>query len=174
MATDITNKLACMWCCGHYPNIVGPTHDYIESTPGCWAAYGRVLALHYQNYPAFEHIHRLAVDTYAIQHPGKPSRRAIQSVWGHVLASFWFLRQQLPSDEVRTRLGTFVDGDHSGRNGWLTPPEFSGALNVSHINVTADIHSHVASVHDWGESVFDRWWSMHGDLIERVAHSLEG
>ena len=26
----------CMWCKGEFPHFEGPTHKYIESTPGCW------------------------------------------------------------------------------------------------------------------------------------------
>ena len=37
----------CMWCKGHFLDEGGPTHEYMESTSGCWAAFGRVLALHY-------------------------------------------------------------------------------------------------------------------------------
>ena len=62
----------------------GPTHRYMQSTPGCWAAFGRVLAREYEDQRYFE-VHRLTVDAYAVQHPGIPGRQSIQSVAFHLV-----------------------------------------------------------------------------------------
>lgn len=56
----------------------GPTHAYIGASPGCWARYTELLA---------QGIGGMAVaDTYAVQHPGVPGRRAIQSVCLHLIS----------------------------------------------------------------------------------------
>ena len=34
----------CLGCGAELPVFAGPVHRYMESSPGCWAAYGEVLA----------------------------------------------------------------------------------------------------------------------------------
>jgi hypothetical protein len=55
----------------------------MESSPGCWQIYGEVLAREYSD-AAFRSIHRLTVDSYAVQHPGQPTAQSIQSVCVHL------------------------------------------------------------------------------------------
>jgi uncharacterized protein DUF5946 len=52
-------------------------HPYIGAAAACWALFGELSARRSEE-PAS--IARLATDTYAVQHPGVPERRAIQSV----------------------------------------------------------------------------------------------
>ena len=61
-----------MWCQGVFADEQGPTHEYMESTPGCWAAFGRVLAREYEDQRHFP-IHRLTVSGYAVYHPARRS-----------------------------------------------------------------------------------------------------
>ena len=61
----------------------GPVHAYMLSTPACWQAFGALVAREYAD-PALMEVHRLTVDTWAVQHPGDGSRRAIQSVGLHL------------------------------------------------------------------------------------------
>jgi hypothetical protein len=67
-----------MWCKGDFEAIEGPVHEYMESTPGCWAAFSKVLAAEYENYRTLGDVHRLTADTYAVQHPGQPARKSTQ------------------------------------------------------------------------------------------------
>lgn len=39
----------CFSCGGLYPNVDGPVHKYMDSSPGCWAIYGEVLAKEYSD-----------------------------------------------------------------------------------------------------------------------------
>ena len=66
---------ACFSCGAQVPDVEGPTHRYMLSSPGCWAVFGEVLAREYSN-ALYMKNHRLTVDAYAVQHPGKPSRQA--------------------------------------------------------------------------------------------------
>ncbi|MGH2615999.1 MAG: DUF5946 family protein, partial [Thermomicrobiales bacterium] len=61
----------------------GPTHPYFGSSPGCWAIYGEVLAREYEEFD-YPPIHRLTVDSYAVQHPDETSPLATQSVALHL------------------------------------------------------------------------------------------
>ena len=75
---------ACPGCGALFEERAGPTHRYMESSPACWAAYGEVLAREYSD-QAFYAVHRMSVDTYAVQHPGQPSPQTIQSVAVHLI-----------------------------------------------------------------------------------------
>jgi len=71
--------IACVGCGGLFPKTDGPTHRYMESSPGCWAYFGEVLAREYSDLQYLK-VHRLTVDAYAIQHPGQLSPQCIRSV----------------------------------------------------------------------------------------------
>ena len=83
------NQMRCDGCGLTLPRIEGPTHAYMLSSPACWKIYGEILAREYSNGDYWQ-VHRLTVDTYALQHPGKQDSRAIQSVNVH-LASLYLI-----------------------------------------------------------------------------------
>jgi hypothetical protein len=89
----------CMWCKAKLPAIVGATHEYMESTPSYWAAFGRVIAKEYSDQQFFA-VHRLTVDAYAVQHPGKQSRQSIQSVGVHLVRLCLFLEHGLEPEKA--------------------------------------------------------------------------
>ena len=65
-------RIPCVGCGARVPKMDGPTHRYMEASPGCWHVYGQVLARDYTD-PFLRAVHRLTTDTYAVQHPGRPS-----------------------------------------------------------------------------------------------------
>jgi hypothetical protein len=80
----------CPGCGVVLPAHDGPTHRYLGASAACWALYGRVMAREFNN-PAYSAIHQMSTDTYAVQHPGVPERRTIQSAALHLMtcASSW-------------------------------------------------------------------------------------
>jgi len=72
--------IKCYGCGALVKDIPGEPHKYIGASAGCWEIYGEIFAKEYSEYGYPETIHRLTVDTYAIQHPGKPSRSSVASV----------------------------------------------------------------------------------------------
>ena len=98
MATDRDTVVACPGCGAVVPDIEGPTHAYIGAGPGCWAAWGEFQARSFAS-PAIAAVQPLAVDVYAVQHPGLAERRAIQSVWVHLVSLCLILeRGRSPAD----------------------------------------------------------------------------
>jgi len=67
------NLVRCFGCGGLFPDVSGPTHRYMEATPGCWAAYGEVLARQYVD-AGYATAGQMTVDAYAVQHPGTASQ----------------------------------------------------------------------------------------------------
>ncbi|MCJ7555978.1 MAG: DUF5946 family protein [Gammaproteobacteria bacterium] len=117
--------IQCMWCKGMFPDGDGPTHKYMESTPGCWAACGHVLAREYQDQRYFA-VHRLTVDAYAVQHPGVPSKQGIQSVGVHLLRLCRVLERGLPPDRANDAM--LAAARHKAQYYWLEPPASLGAI----------------------------------------------
>ena len=157
---------ACPGCGLVLPPSDGPTHAYLGSSPACWARYGELLVREYGEFgnPA---IHRLSVDAYAVQHPGVPERRSIQSVAVHLMAlSLVLERGWLPAD-VTKRMGGFVE---RARPAWLDPPEPNGTLTVEHPLAAANAASHEVRVREWAADVWPAWSRHHG----RVAAWLDG
>jgi Family of unknown function (DUF5946) len=62
--------------------------------------------------------HRMTVDAYCAQHPGKPERRTIQSINVHLVGLFLTVERDAPGDFARNVIGTLIEkySDHSG--GW--------------------------------------------------------
>jgi hypothetical protein len=118
-----------MWCKGDFAAIESPVHEYMESTPGCWAAYSKVLAVEYENYRVLHDVHRLTADTYAVNHPGRPSRRAMQSVCGHLVALHFYLERGFDGERTRLQLKRFLEV--APELTWLAPPDFTGAANCA-------------------------------------------
>lgn len=80
----------CPGCAAEFPSVDGPTHPYMESSPGCWLAFGELVAADYSD-PERMAFHQLIVDSYAAQHPGEGDRRQVQSVGLHLMTLCLFL-----------------------------------------------------------------------------------
>lgn len=158
----------CFACGGIFdPEPGGTVHAYMLSTPGCWAAYGRLLAREYSDPALFNASHRLTVDAYALQHPGRADDpRAVQSVWLHA-ASLWLV----------LKLGTTHVFATSSLKAMIAktpgalpepPPQFA----VTHAKVLANpIADHDACVRHWANATLEDWSELHGDL-ERLTGKI--
>lgn len=139
----------------------GPAHAYIGATPGCWRVYCEVIGAEYTS-DASSLTRRLIVDAYAAQHPGVESRRAIQSVAGHLIALHLLLDQGRSADFVTSALVRAVE--QSDRYRWLTPPDFAGTVNVAAIAAVGDVASRERIAREWAASVWDSWREHHGTV----------
>ena len=73
--------VSCVGCRALVADTDGLTHPYLGASPGCWAIDGQISA-RWASHAAWP----LAVDAYAVQHPGVPERRSSQSVWVHLVS----------------------------------------------------------------------------------------
>lgn len=155
----------CPGCGAVFPAVDGPTHPYMESSPACWAAYGVVLAREYGN-PALLPIHRLSVDAYAVQHPGRPSRQSIQSVGLHLVRLLLQLDHGLPA--ARANAAMLALGRHKHEFIWLEPPVSLGDLTVASVLPRVTPEEHSAAVRAWARCALDAW-AVHAPTLERWA-----
>lgn len=150
--------VACYGCGGEFPESDGPTHRYLGSSPGCWAVFGQVLAREYGDL-RYHEVHRLTVDTYALQHPGQPSQQTIRSVALHGI-SLCAIFELKASFEEATRVIQQATRDRE-RFEWLTPPSSTGGLTVLHVARTTNLPDHKQAVRNWAASVWEAWSSHH-------------
>ncbi len=153
-----------MWCKATFDLSEGFTHEYIESTPGCWDAYTKVLVREYEHYAVLSDIHRLTVDTYAVQHPGKPGRKSTQSVIGHLVSMYFVLEKNYSGDQAREQIKLFLQRNLALK--WLEPPDFDGTLTVSDVLTARSDDEHILLVKKWATSVFDKWYSKYKEQID--------
>ena len=137
--------VACRGCGGLFEPLEGATHPYMLSSPGCWAAYGDVLARECADPALFVACHRLTVDAYAVQHPGSPTdRRAVQSVWLHFAALDAMFSYGASHDAARALLQWLA-----GREAFPALPDMPAMpLTVRDI----DAGDHARSVERWAQS----------------------
>jgi hypothetical protein len=152
----IATASPCPGCGLLLPDVDGPTHAYIGASPACWARYGELLAREFGKLrnPA---IHRLSVDTYAVQHPGVPERRSIQSVAVHLMGLCLVLERGWEPQDATKRIGGLVE---RARPEWLEPPAANGALTVEHVLSTPP-EEHAERVREWAGDVWSAWRSHH-------------
>lgn len=162
------DKCKCFACRGLFPNIEGPVHRYMDSIPGCWAAFGEVLAREYSDATYFS-VHRLTVDSYAVQHPGKStSRQCIQSVGVHLVRLCLFLEQELSAENANDAM--LEAAKHKQRFVWLEPPDSLGKITVADVVKETTAKGHKTLVNEWARCVWDAW-SPHHNTVRSWAKS---
>jgi hypothetical protein len=153
--------ICCIGCGGLVPRMDGPTHRYMESSPGCWYLYGQVLAREYGDL-AFAALHRLTVDAYAVQHPGRPSPQAIQSVCVHLLSLCLVVERDLAVTYATRVMGEATRAKE--RFFWLTPPASLGAVTVADVAGAATPDEHEERVREWAKSAWCAWAEHHATV----------
>ena len=151
----------CFSCGAPVPDIDGPVHRYMDSSPGCWAIFGEVLTREYSDYAYAAH-HRLTVDAYAVQHPGKPSPQTIASVAVHLARLCLVLERGVPIDYATRVMQKLTK--HKSMFFWLEPPSHMGPLTVLDVWEAEDAVSHIKAVSDWASSAWSAWEKHHDQI----------
>jgi hypothetical protein len=154
------NLVPCIGCGASFPQRDGPTHRYMESSPGCWAAFGEVLAREYSD-PSYSRVHRLTVDAYAVQHPGRPSPQSIQSVALHLISLCLTLEQGI--DDMFTATDSIrAAAETKHRFRWLPPPPSLGAITIADVVGSSNGEDHERRVRVWAAAAWTAWSEHHG------------
>lgn len=140
------------------PEIAGPTHRYLEASPGCWKLYGEVLSLEYGD-RTYWGSHRLTVDTYAVQHPGRPSAQSVRSVAIHLI-SLCLVLERDATPEYALRVIRAATAASEGLR-WLDPPSSLGETTVADVHGAADAADHGRRVRMWADAAWSAWAAHH-------------
>ena len=138
------------------------------SSPACWAAFTTVLAREYSN-PDLMEVHRLTVDSWAVQHPGDGSRRAIQSVGLHLARMMAQIEDGLGPDAVNAAMLRFT-----ARKAELPelPPRRAYRMTVADIVGAVAPDDHSKSVRQWAEATWQDWADQHAFIRDWARHSI--
>ena len=148
----------CPGCGVTLPAHDGPVHRYMESSPACWAEYGKVLAREYSDPELMAGCHRLTTDTFAVQHPGKPSPQSIQSVAIHLMALYAVLELGSTHDEARALLSRAADRMTFK---WLDRPENLGNVTAADVARAGSNLEHMDAVKSWAHAAWRAWATHH-------------
>jgi Family of unknown function (DUF5946) len=155
----------CPGCGARFAPVDGPVHEYMDSSPACWHAFGLVLAREYET-PALQSVHRLSVDSYAVQHPGGTSRQAVQSVGVHLARLCLFLEHGLSAEDANAAM--LRVGKTKAEMVPLSRPASLGAVTVADVVAADDATRHIETVHRWARSAWLAWFEHH-ETVRRWA-----
>lgn len=150
----------CVGCGAGVPKIEGPIHRYMTSAPACWAMFGEING-HMHGPGAAAARWQLAVDAYAVQHPGGRSDQAVRSVAIHLLSLYAQVELALPgvaAHAVLVRAAAMKAGYH-----WLAPPANPGWVTVGH--VLERLGDPVQAVEEWGVQAWQGWSVHHPQVV---------
>jgi Family of unknown function (DUF5946) len=153
--------IPCIGCGGLVPDIEGPTHRYIGASPGCWAIYTQLNAGSLPRSP----MSVLAVDAYAVQHPGVPGAQSTASVWTHLIALQLVLEEGWRVDQairLRAAAADAIDGWP-----WLEPPASMGDVSAVDVAGAADAER-AAAVDRWVHGAWSAWRQHHAAVRDHA------
>ena len=155
----------CIGCRGAVPDVVGPSHEYMRASPGCWQIYNEIIAntLTGPSTP-LERWHH--VDCFAVQHPGgaQHDRRQRQSVAVHLI-SLCLLHEfgQPPAGAAdgRGKTSRHVLA-RVGLQDWpfLLPPFDLGAVTARDVRAAA-ADKRAERMNDWARAAWTAWAGHH-------------
>lgn len=141
----------------------GPTHSYMLSSPGCWEAYGALLAHEYADPALFAACHRLTVDAYALQHPGNPGDpRATRSVWLHFASLHAIFEHGYALDRATKLLQRLAGRDFDPL------PRPAPEWNVTLASLAGGEADHPVEVRRWALAAHAGWHPLLAAASERL------
>jgi Family of unknown function (DUF5946) len=154
----------CSGCGLVLPLHGGPTHAYVGASSACWSLYGQ-LPTAFTMTAVDATVRRLALDTYAVQHPGRPQRRSVQSVAVHAMGLCVLLERGGEERRVKSVLGRRPTRPAPSLH-WLEPPRPNGTLTVQDSLGAEGPEEYVAAVRLWATDVWAAW-EPHHDTVRR-------
>jgi hypothetical protein len=148
--------------------VAGPVHRYMASTPGCWEAYGRLLAREYEDRARWR-THRLTVDAYAVQHPGVDGAQARNSVGIHLSRLGLMFQRGWPLERANDAMLAITAKKFEYP--WLSPPPILAGKTVGDVLAAETAEAHMLAVEDWARAVWASWGEYHATVrgwLERI------
>jgi hypothetical protein len=159
------STVECVGCGGRVPAFDGPIHRYMTAAPGCWQAYTELMAGNLPPSPEAG----LAVDAYAVTHPGVPGPQSTPSVWIHLITLSCTLERGWPVERAMflRRLGA----DSFRGWPWLERPEAMGdvtAIDLAEALQRGDGSAAADLTRRWVRGAWAAWASHHGAIRARA------
>jgi hypothetical protein len=134
-------------------------------TAGCQALFDTLIARDFSDIMYFG-VHRMAVDTYALQHPDRYCASA-KSLAAHLVGLHWALERGGDSAVGSEALRRWLDGPRDLKKPDL--PRFRGQVTIADALATASAMEYRAAVRRWAEATWGAYSSLH-DQARAWAH----
>jgi hypothetical protein len=129
-----------------------------------------VLAREYAD-ASYRESHRLTVDAYAVQHPGRPSPQSAQSVAVHLISLHLVLEKGFAAEKATGAIARAVRT--GGPYMWMPPPPSRDLVTVAQVHGTTSAQAHVAAARDWAASAWTAW-SAHHEQVRSWSRAVSG
>lgn len=147
---------------------LAPKHEYLGASSSCWALYNELHAKQYKGFGALTHIR--VIDAYAVQHPGVPERRAIQSVNAHLVALYLQLEKNFDGARVNTALQRVLK--FANEFVWLEPPTPNGTLTIAEVLKAETPAQQANAIETYAREIW-RAWQAHRATVLKWAAKME-
>jgi len=105
----------------------------------------------------------LALDTYAVQHPGTPQTRSVQSVAIHAMGLCVRLERGAGARRIEMVLG-LRQTRRAPSLYWLDPPCPNGTLTIQSVLAADGAESYASAVEAWAANVWAAWEQHHSTI----------
>lgn len=165
----------CPGCGIELERVELPMHAYIGASASCWALYNELLAREYEGFvgslPANQALTRIRViDAYAVQHHGKPERRAIQSVNAHLVALYLQLEKGYSGEQVNAALQRVLK--FANEFVWLEPPTPNGTMTIADVLRAQTPEEQANAIEKYARDIWSAW-QVHRETVLKWAARLE-
>jgi hypothetical protein len=152
-----TDPRACPGCGLELPELDASAPADVSASPACWALYGRLLVAEYGQ-AASPRLHRLTVDTYAVQHPARSGCRSIRSLVPHLIGLCLALEREASARHAPRLLDQTLEWLPSLR--WLEAPVPNGTITIADAVSFRNLDERARRIEQWATNVWDAW-SLH-------------
>jgi hypothetical protein len=166
----MSDYINCFGCGAKSLNFEGEVHNYMLSSPGCWAMFCEIMDREFSDI-RYWRAHQFTVDAYAASHVGKKEDiRAVNSVNIHLAALYFIFEKGMSLEEtpkLRSRFSQYYKGKDQLE--WLVPPSSFGDLSIYELweNEVPEMHYPIAE--NWARSIWEAWSHQHDRVKELVS-----
>jgi hypothetical protein len=154
-------SVVCEGCGAQVPDISGPAHAYMTSSPGCWALHGDLVAAGI-SLGAGGDASQLRTDAYAAQHATNPDPRNRQSVAVHIMSLCATFELGLEPGRTTQLIGAWTH--RAGGYPDLISTQRHGSLTVVDAVEAAEALGYEEAMRRWARSVWDGWGPEHAAI----------
>jgi len=165
----------CYGCKAQFIYNDGPTDRYGVCSPECWATFNAVLAKE-QEWAGYPFIHRLLVDTYAVQHPPhleiqkkleinqRLINASIQSVFIHLIALYLAFEKKIQLQDISKHMAHILKTEVKFELLELKAPSKLGHLTIADIHKASTFEEYEKLIYQWAESTWKAWINYHNTV----------
>jgi hypothetical protein len=138
----------------------------VAGVDGCRALFDELLAREFGDY-RFARLHRLMVDTYALQHPEQYMKSA-KSFAAHLTGMCAAMETQ-DAAVVNRSVQQWLGGPKQMERPADVPPGQRGELTIVHVHEALEPDEYLRRIKEWARSTWAAWASHHALAREWIA-----